>query len=410
MYQKPLTFGALPTFEHRVLCFLTRYVIYLVYHFKNITQNDMNNIERIFISSTCYDLIDARAELEAFLNKQGFNVILSDSMESEFQLEHSKNSIETCLSNVRNSDCLVVILSQRYGPLLKIIDNDRSATHLEYLEAKKRNLPIFMYVRDRLDAEYRIWKNNKDATDLNFVWCKDRNAKQLFSFIDDHHTIKDNHSNWYWSFRNTPDLKSRIARDLQIHIRHHEAKTFLAGKLSKFIRDNLSGIIEKRAGIHLQIEPGKELETWQKNLIGMLHALFVKQAEDVSVTWLRPTQNGVRRLILYRDKNFLKQPHYEFGENEGFAGKVWSQGKAQLSSPTFQHKWWEYRECCENSTYICAPVGDFKSSGGILAVGSDAGFNTTEFDLEIVSIFASILALSCEGEAIHADIRLVSSK
>ncbi|KOR29462.1 hypothetical protein TI05_15155, partial [Achromatium sp. WMS3] len=296
------------------------------------------------------------------------------------------------------------------GPLLKIIDNDRSATHLEYLEAKKRNLPIFMYVRDRLDAEYRIWKNNKDATDLNFVWCKDRNAKQLFSFIDDHQTIKDNHSNWYWSFRNTPDLKSRIARDLQIHIRHHEAKTFLAGKLSKFIRDNLSGIIEKRAGIHLQIEPGKELETWQKNLIGMLHALFVKQAEDVSVTWLRPTQNGVRRLILYRDKNFLKQPHYEFGENEGFAGKVWAQGKAQLSSPTFQHKWWEYREGCENSTYICAPVGDFKSSGGILAVGSDAGFNTTEFDLEIVSIFASILALSCEGEAIHADIRLVSSK
>lgn len=372
----------------------------------------MKRIERIFISSTCYDLIDARAELEDFLKKQGFTVILSDSLESEFQIEPSKNSIETCLSNVRNSDCLIIILSQRYGPVLHVIDSNKSATHLEYLEAKNQGLPIFMYVRDRLDAEYNLWRKNKDHNDINFVWCKDKDFNLLFSFIDDHQNLtKDGQSNWYWSFRNTPDLKSRVARDLQLHVQHHEFKNILAsGKLTKFICDLLSSIINQRAGININIEQSNTLESWQDNLIGMLYSLFMRRADDVTVTWLRPIKNGTRKLILYKHKNFANKSHYEFSENEGFAGKVWKQGKSQQTAYSAQHEWWEYREGCDNATYICAPVGSFYGSGGVLAIGSDVGFDLIDFDKDVVNIFASLLALSCEGEIIHKELRLIISK
>ena len=73
---------------------------------------------RVFISSTCYDLIDLRAELEAFFRSAGIEPIMSDSLDSEFQVLQRQNSIETCLANVREADVFVIILSSRYGGFL----------------------------------------------------------------------------------------------------------------------------------------------------------------------------------------------------------------------------------------------------------------------------------------------------
>jgi hypothetical protein len=75
---------------------------------------------KIFVSSPCYDLIDLRAELHEDLNDLGVEAIFSDIKESGFEVvaDPATNSIETCLVNVRNSDRVAIILSQRYGPLL----------------------------------------------------------------------------------------------------------------------------------------------------------------------------------------------------------------------------------------------------------------------------------------------------
>ena len=94
---------------------------------------------RIFISSTCYDLVDLRAELETFFKNAGMEPVLSDSLTSDFQVSPDANSIETCLANVRTCDQFIIILSNRYGPTLgKAGHVDVSATHLEYLEAKRQ--------------------------------------------------------------------------------------------------------------------------------------------------------------------------------------------------------------------------------------------------------------------------------
>ena len=58
---------------------------------------------------------------------------------------------------------VVIVLSQRYGPsLAKAGFGDYSATHLEYLRALERRKPVYMYVRDRLEADYAIWKKAKN--------------------------------------------------------------------------------------------------------------------------------------------------------------------------------------------------------------------------------------------------------
>ncbi len=70
--------------------------------------------DKIFVCSPCFDLFDLRAELGQLLRDLGLQPVMSDQAESSFEVLPDRNSIETCLVNVRNSDAVVVILSQRY--------------------------------------------------------------------------------------------------------------------------------------------------------------------------------------------------------------------------------------------------------------------------------------------------------
>jgi hypothetical protein len=59
--------------------------------------------------------------------------------------------------NVRACDAFVCVLSQRYGATVEKFGYAKvSATELEYLEAKKFDRPIWLYVRDQLASELGI--------------------------------------------------------------------------------------------------------------------------------------------------------------------------------------------------------------------------------------------------------------
>ena len=51
----------------------------------------------VFISSTCYDLIDLRAELEAWIRDLGLSPVMSDRPTSEFEVSGYRDSIATCI-------------------------------------------------------------------------------------------------------------------------------------------------------------------------------------------------------------------------------------------------------------------------------------------------------------------------
>lgn len=370
----------------------------------------MGRFERIFISSTCYDLIDIRAELEAQLRTQGLEPILSDSNTSDFSIQPEMHSIETCLANVRDSDCVLVIISQRYGPTLEVIEEGVSATHLEYLEAQKCGKPIIMYVRDRLIGEFESWRKNK-GSDLKTSWCRDKNKLKLFEWIEAHKELKpEGRSNWFWTFKDSIDLKKRVAKDLKIHIGQARLVNVLkSGNLPKYACDIIESVSSQRAGLSIQINSDHELGLWQQNALGMLYKLFKGRADDLSVSWLRPKGNGKRTLYAYKATGTAYNNHHEFAEGEGFVGNIWLQNQAEMVSNGEEHEWWQYREGCENSTYICAPVGPFTGSGGVLAIGSNEGFEVFESDLEVVKMFASMLTLGCEeGSVTKRNLKAVS--
>ena len=174
--------------------------------------------DKVFISSTVYDLLDIRDELEQSIRDAGLVPVLSDSATSDFTVVPDANSIETCLTNVRASDYIVVVLSQRYGPsLIKAGYPDISATHLEYQEAIKHSKFVFVYVRDRLESDYRLWRNNGKDSSLKYTWVKPSDSR-LFDFLHEHQLLVANKptTNWYYTFRTSLDLKRLVMRDLHL--------------------------------------------------------------------------------------------------------------------------------------------------------------------------------------------------
>jgi hypothetical protein len=169
---------------------------------------------RVFVSSTVYDLIDVRAEISALLNLMGISPVLSDDKLSDFHVQQSANSIETCLVNVAASDEVIVILDKRYGPRLGDYGFENiSATHLEYQHAVKEKNPIHMYVRDRLEADFGIWKRNKRKDSVELTWVK-KPDYGLFDVLDEHSRLsaKAKQSNWYRTFTSTVDLKASLRK------------------------------------------------------------------------------------------------------------------------------------------------------------------------------------------------------
>lgn len=115
-----------------------------------VNLSDAMQIFQIFVSSTCYDLLDLRSEIEGFLSDKGVTPIMSDSAKSGFEVLADQNSIKSCLANVERSDAVIVILCRRYGPKLGSVGfDDVSATHFEYREAVTVNRYLRFAERDR---------------------------------------------------------------------------------------------------------------------------------------------------------------------------------------------------------------------------------------------------------------------
>lgn len=165
---------------------------------------------RIFVSSTCYDLLDVRAEVGDYLRELELNPVLSDEP-GEFVVSGMVDSIEECLANVASSEQFVLLLDRRYGPSLeKAGYPDKSATHLEYDRAVAENIPRHVFVRDRTVSDYEVWKKDGRPEDFSARWILDKDVR-LLQFIDEHVTLfAGKGANWYTAFKNVVDLKRML--------------------------------------------------------------------------------------------------------------------------------------------------------------------------------------------------------
>lgn len=113
-----------------------------------------------FLSSTCYDLKQIRTDIKKFFEENlGFDIFLSEY--TSFPVNPDTTAIDSCLEAVKNyADLLVLVVGGRYG---YETDKGKSVTNLEYLTAKAKHIPIYVFVDKKVLSVMEIWRSNPNA-------------------------------------------------------------------------------------------------------------------------------------------------------------------------------------------------------------------------------------------------------
>lgn len=74
---------------------------------------------KVFISSTVYDLIDIRAEVEEHLTKLSITPVSSSNPLTEMKAIENQDSIQICLNNIKDCDEFLLILNLKIWSFTK---------------------------------------------------------------------------------------------------------------------------------------------------------------------------------------------------------------------------------------------------------------------------------------------------
>ncbi|MEE8574579.1 MAG: DUF4062 domain-containing protein, partial [Thermodesulfobacteriota bacterium] len=163
--------------------------------------------KKIFISSTCYDLPDTRAELRVALKRWGYDVILSDS--DEFPVAQNMHSHDICLDEVKECDIYLLVIDKRYGGTYKgtkYKKRRKSITWCESILAYDEEKVIITFVREKVSNEKPTYKDNIRAGNEFIPHHVDNN--KVFKFIDSIVSRKTN--NWITTFTDSVNLKKKL--------------------------------------------------------------------------------------------------------------------------------------------------------------------------------------------------------
>lgn len=92
-----------------------------------------------------------------------------------------------------------MIIGSRYGSQ---DESGKSITNLEYLEAKAKGLPVFVFVLKQILNSLPIWKQNKEANYSSMV-----DTPKLFEFVEQLHESKDH---WIFPFEEVQHIEQTL--------------------------------------------------------------------------------------------------------------------------------------------------------------------------------------------------------
>jgi hypothetical protein len=180
--------------------------------------------QRIFLSSTCLDLVDLRSGLKESLEEMGYQVWASEF--PDFPVDSSLGAADNCLRNVDRADQYVLIVNNRYGaeyngtaypkhPLAEQPKRAISVTWYEYLRALEGGKPIRILVRESIWDQRGVFQTaRKSGVDLKGTGLD----PELFDFLD--FVCSREKANWIHHFRDLPEAREFLCVDL----RHEEAQ------------------------------------------------------------------------------------------------------------------------------------------------------------------------------------------
>lgn len=151
-------------------------------------------VPAIFISSTCYDLGQLRANLADFVKSIGLDPIMSEY--AIFPVDPDYDAISNCMETVKTrADIFVLVVGARYGQIPR---NGKSVTNMEYLEAKAKGIPVYIFVNKPVLNIFEVWRKNPTADYNNIV-----DSTSLFEFVD---SLRTNAEHWIFGFETAQDI------------------------------------------------------------------------------------------------------------------------------------------------------------------------------------------------------------
>ncbi len=140
---------------------------------------------KVFISSTMDDMVEERKALVHAINTNRF----WESVHAESFVARSESPREVCIEEVRKSHIYIGIFKKKYGYIPKENNpNHFSVTVIEYNEAKKNAIPIFIFIAKNTDnVEEKLQEFLIQLTDFDhgFLVSKYTTAEDLVNSVLD---------------------------------------------------------------------------------------------------------------------------------------------------------------------------------------------------------------------------------
>ncbi len=115
---------------------------------------------------------------------------------SSFPVNPDLDAIENCLAGVKETaDIFVLVVGGRYG---SETENGKSVTNLEYLEAKAKGIPCYVFVQKPILTAFSIWQKNRSGDFSGIV-----DSSKLFEFVE---SLRDPRENWVFPFDSAQDI------------------------------------------------------------------------------------------------------------------------------------------------------------------------------------------------------------
>lgn len=183
----------------------------------------------IFVSSTCYDLSQIRTDIHDFIHNNGHTPILSEL--NNFPFNPFKKAVDSCIDVVMNdADIFVLIIGNRYGAQ---IETGKSITNIEFLTAKQKGIPIYIFIDKKIINILPVWRKNKDSDYTDIV-----DSTKIFEFVTE---IRDDLNLWSFEFEKAQDIISTLKNQLSYLFKESLIlSTKYKSKLDDLFVDNLS--------------------------------------------------------------------------------------------------------------------------------------------------------------------------
>lgn len=199
----------------------------------------MNHPPAVFLSSTCYDLKQVRADLKAFIESLGLEPVISEY--DSFPIDPGLTAVENCLRTVEaKADIFVLIVGGRYGA---VQDQGKSVTNMEYLRARAKDVPIYVFIETSVLNAVSLWTANHDADFSSVV-----DSTKVFEFITQ---LRETDFVWTHSFEVAQEITSSLRIQLAylfkdaLEVRQHVKKAGLPPELAQLQGMPLRLVIER---------------------------------------------------------------------------------------------------------------------------------------------------------------------